>query len=258
MILDRDDLTRNFTEAAIPAYTCPYCFKGTLALNGVINPVETERSLKEHDAEYWDVDFVENTFSCSMQCSLCKELVHVIGSGGVEEEYDVAEDGEWIRNYVAFYKPAYFYPSLQLIPLPGDTPKPVVDRLESAFALFFSHPDSCCNSIRAAAEEVLSDLNIAVTEEGTGRYISFANRINLLSEAHANAKALFDAIRWLGNYGSHPGASLTSSDACDALEIIELLLEDLYSTRKREIKDLVDRINNAKGPAGRRPAIVGR
>ena len=43
---------------------------------------------------------------------------------------------------------------------------------------------------------------------------------------HENAGRV-SALRWIGNFGSHP-ESLTKDDVFDAYDILEVLLESLY------------------------------
>lgn len=75
----------------------------------------------------------------------------------------------------------------------------------------------------------------------------------MLGDGNQSVRALFDAIRWLGNYGSHPGTQVEFDDALNALEIMELLLEEVYSDRKRKIQDLAEAINSSRGPISRLP-----
>ncbi|MEZ3135354.1 DUF4145 domain-containing protein [Stutzerimonas kunmingensis] len=247
--MNKDVLKSAFTITSISEYQCPKCYSGTLRLFGEFHSYETESSASVHGEDWWEPEHIELIFNCTLKCIKCSELVFMVGNGVVEEDYDVDDGGEWRREWVNYYRPTYFHPPLQLIDFPPQTPSEVLAALSTASALFFSSPSSCCNSIRAAAEEVLTFLGVDVRE--AEKFISFGNRINLLSEDKGAIKELFNAIRWIGNHGSHPGNQIEAVDALHALEIMEFLLEEVFGQRKQELKALAAAINDKKGPVGR-------
>ncbi|WP_150304721.1 DUF4145 domain-containing protein, partial [Pseudomonas saliphila] len=208
--MNKNNLISVFTNASVNKYSCPYCGNGELRLDGSINSRETIASQAEHDEEYWDLTFVRLVFSCSLKCSSCDELVFVVGDGWVEEEYYERPDGEVDRNYLEYYRPSYFHPALQLLDFPDACPEEVIAPLRTAFALYFSSPAVCCNSIRAAAEEILSALQVPLRRQSGNGYVPFAKRIEMLAEDKQSVRMLFDAVRWLGNHGSHSGAQVQS------------------------------------------------
>jgi hypothetical protein len=248
-IVNKEILKRAFTESSIPDYRCPRCYSGLLRLEGKFGSHETEASAAVHHEDWWEPEHIELTFNCTLKCTTCAELVFMVGNGVVEEEYEVDENGEWSRDWTSFYQPAFFHPHLQLIDYPAKAPKEVVAPLSTASALYFSSPASCCNAIRASAEQVLTNLGVAV-KDGE-KYISFGHRINLIPESQQSTKNLFNAIRWIGNHGSHPGAEIEPEDALHALEIMEFLLEEVFGERKQTMEALAAAINDKKGPVGR-------
>lgn len=255
MLMDRNSLLHGFTRTRIPSYCCPHCVEGRLKLEGAFISEETKASMKDQGEDYWDVDFVVLRFNCKLKCPACSEIVFFIGSGGVDEEHDVDEHGGWSTTHVNYYSPKFFYPPIIFIRCPDKTPYLVKEQVVAASSLYFAHPDSCCNSIRAAAEEILTDLGIPALNEN-GAYASFVSRIKQLPPEKESVKALFDAIRWLGNHGSHPGTGLLHTHSLDAFEILELLLEEVYSDSKLKIQELAKRINEAKGPVGRHSRLA--
>lgn len=179
--MNKEVLRGAFTKGGIFEYKCPHCYNGLLRLSGDFNSQETEESLSHHGEEWWDFECVSLVFSCTLKCSTCKELVFMVGNGVVDIDHDVDEDGEWVSRWTSFYTPTFFHPPLQLIDYPPKAPKEVIAPLVSAGALYFTSPSSCCNSIRAAAELVLSALGVAV-KGSDDKWISFGNRINLLAD----------------------------------------------------------------------------
>lgn len=249
MLKKRNMLLYGFAGAGVPAYRCPYCEMGALQLDGALESHQTEASKKDQK-HGWNPDLVAITFACKLKCSSCSDVVFVSGSGGVDIDHEVDSEGELVSKWVTYHNPKFFYPPLKLIVCPDKTPYLVKVQVEAACALYFSQPDSCCNSIRAAAEEILNDLKVDL-KDSSGGFISFSARINKLPPERDSVKALFNAIRWLGNHGSHPGSMLKRSDALDAFEILNLLLEELYSDSRLNARELAKRIIIAKGPVGR-------
>ncbi|MFK5664411.1 DUF4145 domain-containing protein [Pseudomonas shirazica] len=249
MQLKRNQLEYAFTASNVPPYACPHCEAGILQVEGKLDSKVTEASKKDQDYGF-DPDLVVLTFSGRLTCTTCSEVVFVVGTGGVEIEHEIDENGDWASEWVEYYNPRFFYPPLKLVNCPEKTPPTVKDKIWAACEAYFSQPDSCCNSLRAAAEEILTDLKIDL-KKPDGGYLSFSSRINKLPAERDAVKALFDAIRWLGNHGSHSDSSLSRSDSLDAFDVMNLLLEELYSETRLKARELAKRINDAKGPVGR-------
>lgn len=242
-------LKGGFTQSEIFLYKCPHCYNGVLRLSGDFNSQETESSKVQHVEEWWDPEYVTLVFSCSLMCTTCKELVFMVGNGVVDIDHDIDDQGNWVSNWTSYYSPTFFHPPLQLIDYAASAPQEVIAPLSVASALYFTSPASCCNSVRVAAELILTKLGIP--EKNDEKPISFGHRINLLPEDQKSTKELFNAIRWIGNHGSHPGSEIEFEDALHALEIMEFLLEEIYGDRRKELKDLAAAINDRKGPVGR-------
>jgi|SRR5690554_6223461 len=247
--MDKDDLVRAFSQSSMPSYTCPHCESGKLTLVGNFETRETLASQALHQEDWWDPDYVVLYFQCSMQCGACRDYVTLVGAGGVEREQYIDENGNWDSSWVSYYKPSFFQPALKLITIPESSPYAVKSLLDNAFALFFFNPGSCCNCIRMAGEQILTELGVEASS--AEKRLNFSDRIKALQGDHEAVKRLFDAIRWLGNHGSHPGDVVTHEDAYDALKIMEYLLAELYCDRKPKIEKLVAAINERKGPLGR-------
>jgi len=248
LILNNQNFITVFSTEKTPEYTCPGCKKTSLKKDELFvqaNAV-SERGRNE---DWWEPEHEEYVFRLSLKCSDCNELVFVHGDGFLEEEYDVDENENWSREWVKYLRPKSFFPSLKFIDCPPATPKVVQVHLEAASALYYSHPPACCNSLRMAAEEVLTSLG--VPEPPPGEFVSFGNRIKNLPE-ESNSYNLLDAIRWLGNEGSHSGSSITHKDAEDAFQVMDLLLEECYSDRQKKIHELAAAIRQHKGPVGSR------
>ena len=235
---------KEFTKNAVPSYPCPSCRQSHLSVKEFRS--ETNGATKRNSGcDAWEPEYDEYVFSLTLECGRCLETVFVSGDGYVEQEIDVDEHDNWSRRWVVQYRPKYFVPSLKFIEFPAATPKEVKENIDAAAALFHAHPTASCNTLRIAAEDVLTSLG--VPEPNAGEFVSFGNRIKLLPEESTERK-LLNAIRWLGNDGSHSKSLITHADAQDAFEVMNLLVEEVYSDRKRKIQELAEVINQHKGP----------
>jgi hypothetical protein len=247
--MNKEILWGAFTQDNIFAYKCPHCYNGVLQLSGKFNSQETEASQVQHGEDWWTHEDVALIFSCTLKCSTCSELVFMVGNGVVDIDHDIDEAGEWVSRWTSFYSPTFFHPPLRLIEYVANTPQEVIAPLSVASSLYFSSPSSCCNSVRVAAELILTKLE--VPDKKDDKPIYFSNRINLLPEEQKSTKELFNAIRWIGNHGSHPGNEIEYEDALHALQIMEFLLEEIYGDKRKQLKELAAAINDRKGPVSR-------
>ena len=235
---------REFAQEDVPEYPCPSCGKSKLSKKAFVS--ETNAATKRNgDSEAWEPDWDEYVFSLTLECKGCLETVFVSGDGYVDEEIDVDEHENWSRQWVVKYRPKYFFPALRFIEYPKATPREVKENVDSAAALFYANPAASCNALRMAAEEVLTSLGVA--EAGVGEFVSLASRIKKLPE-DSTERNLLDAIRWQCNDVSHSKSIITYADAEDTFNLMNLLIEEAYSDRKRKIKELAKAINEHKGP----------
>lgn len=249
--MDKDFFKTYFKLDSIPAYKCPACRKGTLMKvdHFAQSTAASNREMEQGSVEgWWEPENDVQIFRVDLKCGSCQEIIIVIGDGFVEQEHEVDFNGEWERYWVTYYRPQYFWPPLQFINCPPATPDDVCKHLHNAAAQYFSSPASACNSLRMAAEEILNTLGI---ERSTReKFISLGNRIKKLPN-DSNEFALLDAIRWLGNDGSHSDSTLNHDDVESAFTIMDVLVEVLFSDRQRKTIELAGKIRESKGPVRR-------
>lgn len=103
-------------------WPCPACGQKTLVIDEesfyTKSLLENRRAQNE---EWFEPDMDKSVFSCMAHCSRanCGEVVVCIGKGGWEEEWD---DEMRNRDYVPWYKPMSFVPTLHPFALPGECP----------------------------------------------------------------------------------------------------------------------------------------
>lgn len=234
----------DFTEDGVPSYPCPSCGKSELLRKAFLSEFDS-RTKRERDSSDWEPEYDQYVFSLTLECPRCFETVFVSGEGYVDEEIDVDQHDNWSRQWIARYRPKYFFPHLRFIDYPQATPKEVKESIDSASALFYAHPAASCNALRMAAEEVLTSLGVPEPEEG--KFAPLAKRIKELPE-NSTERNLLDAIRFQGNDGSHANSIIPHADAEDTFNLMNLLVEEVYSDRKRKIQELAKAINDHKGP----------
>lgn len=252
--LDRKSLKLPFSGDNSPDWVCPTCNRGILRIKeGTFQRVELRdsREARSHDA--WEPEWIAYVYTTLLICSndKCKEVVVNSGTGSVD--WDIIEDEHGVPDqvYKDIFLPKHFEPHLRLIRIPDDCPETVTTLLNESFKLFFSSPGAAANSVRAAIEELLTELKIKrfSTNNGKRRFINLHQRINLLPVKYAPFKDMILAIKWLGNAGSHGHGEVTMDDVMDAYELTEHILEEIYEPKMKKLKAIAKKVNNKKGPA---------
>lgn len=233
-----------FAKEDVPSYPCPACEKSELSTKD-FTYVENGTTQTNSGLEEWEPEYSGYTFSLTLECARCRETVFVSGDGYLDQEIDVDQHDNWSRHWLVKFRPKYFFPPLRFIQCPSATPKEVKEGVDSASALFYAHPAAACNALRMAAEEVITSLG--VPEAAVGEFLSLAKRIKQLPEESAE-RNLLNAIRLQGNDGSHSNSIITHADAEDTFNIMNMLIDEVYSDRKKKIQELAAAINEHKGP----------
>jgi hypothetical protein len=242
------------TKSHVPGWHCPACDGGYLKHNpGSLHFLETSTSLSGHGHEAWEPEWTEYRFTTLLICNneQCREPVSVMGHGRLEinqldwnGEVDVKE----------FFFPEYVSPSPPLITLSDEYPEPVVDELRKAFVSSWSDYGSAGNHIRSAIERLLDFLKepklTKLRQEKTGKRerLTLHARIKNLGLRDKELSDSLLAVKWLGNAGSHSN-NLSRKDIFDALDILDLNLNDLFIRHRARVKKLVTVINKHKGPS---------
>jgi hypothetical protein len=239
------------TKSYVPNWHCPACDGGYLKhKQGSLHFLESRASREAHEHEAWDADWIEYRFSALLICNneRCKETVSVAGLGQVEM-IQTSFDGDY--DYVEFFYPQHVSPSPPLITLSKEYPETVVAELKKAFVSSWNDFPSTGNHIRSAVERLLDFLKEPKTKLGKlgkRERLSLHTRIGSLASRDKELSDALLAVKWLGNAGSHSD-ELSREDIFDALDIIDLNLDDLFVRHRARVKKLVTKINRKKGPA---------
>lgn len=242
--MKKDYFEVGFAKEHFPKYGCPTCGKAELELVD-FSSTENGETKRNRSEDWWEYEWDQHLFRATLECKSCKETVFCTGDGTVEEDYDGTEETNFRRYFYVNYQPKFFFPSLKFIEFPTATPKEVQQSINTACAMYHSYPASACNALRIAAEDILTSLG--VPEPEAGEFSSLGKRSKALPE-ESQERLLLDAIRWLGNDGSHSKTLITHRDAQDAFEVMDLLIEKAYSDRAMKIQELAQAIREHRGP----------
>ncbi|MCS0328367.1 DUF4145 domain-containing protein, partial [Vibrio diabolicus] len=245
VIMNIDLFAPYFRDKNYPVWPCPEC--GANSLTAVKDGFKKQYKVPidpNHPA--FDPEWIEYVFTLNMQCAVptCGCGVVCAGTGDVSQEYLDDGSGEW--DWFENFEVKYFQPPLQIFELPKDTPKGVKEALKVSFSTYFSSPSTSLSTLRAALEVLLGEMEVASVDE-KGNFLPLAKRISSLPESYRKIIEPANAIRWLGNDGTHSGYQVRKSDVVDGYRIFEHILEELYPEKKASVEALVARINEAKG-----------
>ncbi|MCB4762245.1 MAG: DUF4145 domain-containing protein [Sulfurovum sp.] len=241
-------------------WRCPRCNAGILHF-------KEEKVIKEVDAETieWEkvVGFGSNYRHWQMNSSFvyttllfcsneeCKEKVICSGSSSMEL-YDRKRDSEGNVEdlYQTYYNPLFFYPAINIFNIPKGVPKEVEENIKVSFSLFFSNPPSAANYIRVALESLLTSLKVKrfnINKKTKRQKITLHARIDLLPDKYEKIRKTCEAIKWLGNEGSHSDSKITIDDVLNGYDMFSTILEELYEEKTKKLTKMVKKINTKKG-----------
>ena len=229
-----------------PSYKCPTCRRGILAL-----VAETEKRLepsyaKQAHAERGYHPYEDQTrFSCLLQCSRpsCGEVVSVNGNIIFDVAIDIV-NGAFTETYFAEYLPKSMFPPPVVVRLPDNLPKACADHLKAAFKLMWMDTGASANRIRTFVEVLLDHFEIAREGPGKTGKISRYNlnqRIKLFEEQKPGHETLYEALRIVGNDGSHEG-EVEWETLLKAFQLTDYLIEVLFEDRGESMRAIAREI----------------
>ena len=237
--------------AVFPSWPCPACEIGTVALlDGSLTIVETGPSKEAHDHEAWEPTWIEERFIAMLTCNNvnCMESVAVSGRTRHVEDHDYERQE---HNWTRLYKPESFSEALPVFSIPDTCPDSIEHELKRAFSLIWSDIGSSANRLRSAIEVLLDERRIRkTTQNSSGKRIPLTlhQRIALFRSKNIDAAVPLEAVKWLGNVGSHASLdALTIDELLDGFELFEHAIERVYVRRDEQLRKLAGVINKQKG-----------
>lgn len=238
MASTRDLWSESFPEHEIPAFPCPACDRGNLRyLNKSLRLEEPEGSrIAQQNGDITPLDAIFR-FAMFLKCAVgkCGNIVSVHGDAMLQEQHRWEHDEE---RFFHLLTPHGMHPAPPLATIPNETPRSVSDELWVAFSLFWVDHGSCANRLRISVEKVLDELG---APNGT-----LFERIQAFKASDPDHADTFDALRHVGNVGSHDGA-VEPEAILDAFEIYQDALAELFGNRKAKIAAMKQRLIQSKG-----------
>lgn len=222
-----------FTEKRCPAWPCPSCKAGSLALKAdTFTQTATNDSFAHQEEDWWGPENVVYSFTAWASCKNCAEEFSMSGIGGVEQVPDENDNS----SYVDFYQIRHCHPTLELISLPKNCPDPVRKALAAAFSLYWLDRPSSAGRIRVALERLLDHLGVC-SKGDTGKFLPLAKRIDIFSQSDSGNGPKLMALKWLGNVGAHT-VDVQANDLLAAFEVFEHVLFEVIDKKSDAIAKL--------------------
>lgn len=242
-----------FSQEYVTPWPCPTCQHGVLALKeGSLQEEATGQTACHERDDNWEPDFWGGRFSCFLVCRNvhCRDCVAVLGDAFVEQA------GEY-GNLITVYRPRMFAPALHIFNIPPQCPADVQGEIIAAFQLFWCDPEAAMNHARKAVEMVLTHLGVkrfelsSTAAKATGKkkriFVALHNRIGILRRTQPEIADRLEAVKWIGNVGSH-SKGITKDDLFDSFDLIEDVLQEHFEKRGDRIRAISTSIIKRRGP----------
>ena len=250
-------------------WQCTQCGTGDLVvLDGTFKESETLESKRIFDGQ--SPNDKNSVFVSILRCSneKCYEVYSTLGDYQYRSrlmQYEhfnpetVDVEVRWDDEISELAKPVYIHPPPHIIHISPRCPTEIREVIQSAFCLFWCDLPACANRLRSCVEQFLTQQNVPkekISKKGDNIRLYLKERITLYQKSNPVLGDVLQAIRFLGNEGSHyevlsKDKELTTDDALDAFMLLEYVLEETYVGKTKEINKIVSEIMKAEGPRSR-------
>lgn len=233
----------------LPSWTCPHCQRGLLQpLNNYPHVEETEYSKEEQKQPESEPDWTMERFVALLKCDIahCGEVVAVAGNRVAElyQDYEARQ-----QNWESVLVPLFVRPAPHIIPVSKNLSPACSTQLRKAFELYWLDKAACANRLRIFVERLMDHFQVPI--EGLGNKnkkhrLDLSERIAEFDEMKPGHKDALDALRHVGNYGSHEGKA--DDDALlDCFELLEDALAELIDEKKALLAAKAKKLIQNKG-----------
>lgn len=240
-----------FTEREWPTLPCPTCKVGGLHPmrdndgSVAVRRTQSGASVSATSGDDWEPEYWIGVFNIVYECgrTSCRERVLICGDWCTEWI-------EEVEGYGNCYRVHYANPAVPLVIPPSATPKAVTLRLEEASRVVWADPASGANALRRCVEAVLDHqrVNKTAPRKGGGRRrLTTQERITAFKSTSRVAGTSLEAVKWVGNQGSHATTDLTAVDCIESAEHLDLALRVLYDTRDAQLLRRARGVNQRRG-----------
>ncbi|MGZ2424024.1 DUF4145 domain-containing protein [Rhizobium laguerreae] len=238
----------NHSFSNLPKWTCPTCESGSLiAMEGFPHSEETEESKRDRQNHIeWEPEWVREKFVALLKCDKCGEIVTVAGSKPVwtYEDYENHEQG-----LQTCYVVRHIYPAPHIIEVSEELPAECATHLILAFELYWVDGAAAANRLRILVERLMDHFQVPVKGKGKKdktHTLDLSERIDEFEKIKPGHKDALDALRFVGNHGSHVGQS-DQKALLDSFEILEGALSELIDDKKAKLAAKAKALIQSKG-----------
>ncbi|WP_105649016.1 DUF4145 domain-containing protein, partial [Cronobacter dublinensis] len=175
--------------------------------------------------------------------SKCNEVVCCSGISRYESDWDYEKGME----YEQVLKPVNFVPALYPFIINDNCPEEISEPLAASFSVYLAQPGSAANLIRITVERLLTAIGVPERNDKGKRIVLHERLEKHLPDNYSDYASPLMAIKFLGNAGSHTLDEVKVRDIEDAFEIMEYVVNDIFSKRKESIEVLTKRLNQRFG-----------
>ncbi|KQM58177.1 hypothetical protein ASE64_11590 [Agreia sp. Leaf210] len=193
-------------------------------------------------------DELQGTYSGNLLCdnARCLQRVAMLG----DWRYWINEGDPKYGQFGAMYKIRQVHPPLRLIAVPDRAPDEVKSAISTASSAIWISPSLAANQLRQAVEDLLTAKRVRRTSikatTGKRNRLNLHTRIREYAAKEPKIAEALEAVKWIGNSGSHDD-KLTVAEVLVGAEILELALKSLYDKSDAQLLSKVRAINRTKG-----------
>lgn len=235
-----------------PAVHCPSCRTGTLRhseQNSLLMQTGESARNQKRNRDRDPLELFAGVAAAALRCDgqNCSAVVIAVGTASID--YDVDSDGNTVPS--TYLQIRYIEPPLPLLRLDNEAvPRIVLRELERASRLIWSDPTAAANALRAAVERLLDAQRVRKLRADRRR-LPTHQRIDRLAMRRPSAAARLEAVKWIGNDGSH-GRPVTHEEVLTAAELLGACLHDIYDRSESRLARTAKEINQRRGVSSRR------
>ncbi|RVJ37389.1 DUF4145 domain-containing protein (plasmid) [Sinorhizobium meliloti] len=233
----------------LPRWLCPHC------QNGLLHPMkdyphveETEYSKEEQKLQESEPDWTMERFVALLKCDVahCGEVVAVGGNRVAEFFEDWNAHRQWWESVLV---PMLVRPAPHIIPVSKNLSDACAMQLRKAFELYWLDKAACANRLRIFVERLMDHFQVPtqkLDKKGKPYDLNLSQRITEFDKMKPGHKDALDALRHVGNYGSHEGQG--DMDALlDCFELLEDALAELIDEKKAMLAAKAKKLIQNKG-----------
>ncbi|MGR9178854.1 DUF4145 domain-containing protein (plasmid) [Rhizobium leguminosarum] len=190
-----------------PQFVCRRCHKGNLTAKDKYKrePKHVTNDLRDHDMQGEES---EGRFIALLSCNnrLCGEIVAVAGDYVSHATIDKGPDGGLEQFWDDTFRPTSMHPAPSIITWPKSLDELPKMHLMVSFELFWVDAAACASRLRIFIETLLDQLGVSregIKRNGKKGMLDLSERIDELDKVKPGHKSALDALRHVGNFGSH-------------------------------------------------------